>query len=172
MSDGPVKRVTLWVRDAERSLRIYRDALGLSVLEDKRLSGVGIARMIGLQSASLRIVHLATPGATHGWVGLYEIADDAPSAVAALPDPGGFPRYGQATVVVDIEAIRAAGGGAHSMQQVVAKLRATPGVRFITEPSEYIKTTPSEAMRAGRYGEMIFFDPDNIAVSLIDYAPL
>ena len=42
---GPVKRVTLWVRDADKSLRVYRDALGFSVLEDK-LQGYGELKRI------------------------------------------------------------------------------------------------------------------------------
>ena len=82
---GPVKRVTLWVRDIEAALRVYRDALGLVVVEDKALAGPSIARMVGLEQASLRIVHLAAPGMDHGWVGLYAISDTQPTALPALP---------------------------------------------------------------------------------------
>ena len=46
-----VKRTTLIVRDAERSLRFYRDVLGLTVWYDDQieLSGVGLAA--GLRTA-------------------------------------------------------------------------------------------------------------------------
>lgn len=159
---GPVKRVTLWVRDAERSLAVYRDALGLGVIEDKRLEGAAIARMVGLEWARLRIVHLAPAGATHGWVGLYEIRDARPVALEALPAPTGFPRYGQAVVVLDTTAMR----------EVLPRLRACPDVRFVTEPTEYVKSTPGDATPPGRYSEAIFFDPDGIPVSLIGYEPL
>ncbi len=158
---GPVKRVTLWVRDAEKSLRVYRDALGLAVLEDKELAGSAIGRMVGLDEASLRIVHLGYPGSTHGWVGLYEIRHSKPRQVSSLPAPGGFPRYGQATVVITTDR----------MQEVVGKLRDLKVV-FLTEPTEYIKTTPGDATPSGRYSEAIFFDPDDIPVSLIGYAAL
>jgi catechol 2,3-dioxygenase-like lactoylglutathione lyase family enzyme len=158
---GPVKRVTLWVRDAEASLAVYRDALGLQVIEDKRLAGAGIARMVGLEQASLRIVHLGAPGMAHGWVGLYAIADTAPAPMRELPRPDGFPRYGQATVVLDV----------HDMPAIVARLRATPGVRFVTEPTEYRKGTPGDATPPGLYREVIFFDPDGIPVSLIEFVP-
>lgn len=163
MGVGPVKRVTLWVRDAEKSLRVYRDALGLAVIEDKRLSGPAIARMVGLEQASLRIVHLAAPGADYGWIGLYEISATRPT-MSELQSPGGFPRYGQATVVVTTD----------SMASVVEKLRKTPQVRLITEPTEYVKSTstPGDATPPGRYSECIFFDPDDIPVSLMGYAPL
>jgi catechol 2,3-dioxygenase-like lactoylglutathione lyase family enzyme len=159
---GPVKRVTLWVRDAEASLAVYRDALGLAVLEDKQVEGPAIARMVGLEQARLRIVHLGPPGATHGWVGLYEISATAPRALAELPRPASFPQYGQATVVLSTER----------MTEIVARLRATAGVNFITEPTEYVKTTSGDATPPGRYSEAIFFDPDGIPVSLIGFAPL
>lgn len=158
---GPVKRVTLWVRDAGKSLRVYRDALGLSILEDKQVAGAAIGRMVGLDEATLRIVHLGYPGSTHGWVGLYQIKDARPHAVPALAKPGGFPRYGQATVVLTTER----------MPEIVARLRAQH-VRFLTEPTEYVKTTPGDATPPGRYSEAIFFDPDDIPVSLMGYSPL
>lgn len=157
---GPVKRVTLWVRDAEASLRVYRDALGLQVLEDKEIAGANIGRMVGLDEARLRIVHLGYPGSTHGWVGLYQIKAAKPAAVPALASPGGFPRYGQATVVITTDR----------MSEIVPKLRAL-SVNFLTEPTEYIKNTPGDATPPGRYSEAIFFDPDDIPVSLMGYSP-
>ncbi len=158
---GPVKRVTLWVRDVEASLRVYRDALGLAVIEDKVLAGASIARMVGLSQASLRIVHLAAPGMDHGWVGLYGISETQPSALPALPRPDGFPRYGQATIVLTVEG----------MPAIVARLRANPGVQFATEPTEYHKTTPGDVTPPGLYREVIFFDTDGIPVSLMEFVP-
>ncbi len=158
---GPVKRVTLWVRDIEASLRVYRDALGLGVIEDKSLSGAAIARMVGLSQASLRIMHLAAPGMEHGWIGLYAISGTQPTAMAALPTPEGFPRYGQATVVLEVQG----------MPAIVAQLRSTAGVRFMTEPTEYRKSTSGDATPPGLYREVIFFDPDGIPVSLMEYVP-
>ncbi len=162
MTAGPVKRVTLWVRDAERSLAVYRDALDLTVIEDKRLEGASIARMVGLDTAALRIVHLAHPYATHGWIGLYEISQTHPRAMESLPEPSGFPRYGQATIAISVLAVA----------ETVSRLRRIAGLRFITEPTEYVKTTAGDATPPGRYSEAIFFDPDNISVALMSYAPL
>lgn len=162
MSVGPLKRVTLWVRDIDASLALYRDALGLVVLEDKQLSGPQIARMVGLEQAQLRIVHLGAPGATHGWVGLYAITQTAPRPMTALPAPGGFPCYGQATLVFTTERFA----------QTVARLHALPQLQFITEPTEYVKTTAGDTTPPGHYSETIFLDPDGVPVSLIGYAPL
>lgn len=158
----PLKRATLWVRDVEASLALYRDALGLEVLEDKRVSGPQIARMIGLEQADLRIVHLGPSGSTHGWVGLYAITGTAPRPMAELPPPAGFPLYGQATLVFSTG----------QMGEAVARVRAVRGVRMLTEPTEYRKAEASEAMPAGHYSEAIFFDPDGIPVALSGYRPL
>jgi catechol 2,3-dioxygenase-like lactoylglutathione lyase family enzyme len=158
---GPVKRVTLWVRDVEAALRVYRDALGLAVVEDKALAGASIARMVGLEQASLRIVHLAAPGTDHGWVGLYAISDTRPTALPELPRPDGFPRYGQAAIVLTVE----------DMPAIVARLRVTAGVQFVTEPTEYRKATPGDATPPGLYREVIFFDTDGIPVSLMEFVP-
>jgi catechol 2,3-dioxygenase-like lactoylglutathione lyase family enzyme len=161
-SVGPLKRITLWVRDIDASLAVYRDALGLDVLEDKRLAGPQIARMVGLEQAELRIVHLGPAGSTQGWVGLYGIENTAPRAMAALPQADGFPRYGQATLVFSTGSLAA----------ILPRLRALATVRFITEPTEYVKTTPGDATPPGKYSEVIFFDPDGVPVSLMGYQPL
>jgi catechol 2,3-dioxygenase-like lactoylglutathione lyase family enzyme len=159
---GPIKRITLWVRDIEASLSVYRDALGLTVIEDKRLEGAAIGRMIGLDSAALRIVHLAPPGADHGWVGLYAISQTEPRPMAALQKPASFPMYGQATIVLPTT----------QMDAVVARLRALGTVTFVAGPTEYVKTTAGDVTPPGRYSEAIFFDPDGVPVSLMGYAPL
>ncbi len=162
MTVGPLKRVTLWVRDIDASLAVYRDALGLAVLEDKQLTGPQIARMVGLEEALLRIVHLGPAGSTDGWIGLYAITNTAPRPIAALPEPPGFPCYGQATLVFTTAQVAT----------LVGRLRKLPHVRFVTEPTEYVKSSPGEATPPGRYCEAIFLDPDGVPVSLIGYAPL
>jgi catechol 2,3-dioxygenase-like lactoylglutathione lyase family enzyme len=150
------------VRDIDRSLGVYRDALGLTVIEDKCLAGAAIARMVGLEQAALRVIHLAKAGTDYGWVGLYQITETQPVPMQALATPSGFPRYGQATIVFTTD----------SMSVDVERLRRAPGVRFVTEPTEYVKTAAGDATPAGRYSEAIFFDPDGIPVSLMGYAPL
>ena len=140
---------------------MYRDALGLAVIEDKLLEGDSIGRMVGRRQANLRIVHLAPPGVAHGWVGLYAIRDTQPTALPALPRPDGFPRYGQATIVLTVQ----------DMPAIVARLRATAGVQFVTEPTEYRKATPGDVTPPGLYREVIFFDTDGIPVSLMEYVP-
>ena len=157
----PLKRVTLWVRSAEASLRLYRDALGLEVIEDKVLAGPHLAKVVGLEEATLRIVHLAAPGATHGWVGLYELSAARPPVPELAPPPPDRPAYGQATIVFTTDRL----------PELLARVRGL-GLRFLTEPAEYVKTTAGDVTPPGRYSEAIFFDPDGVPVSLMGFAPL
>jgi catechol 2,3-dioxygenase-like lactoylglutathione lyase family enzyme len=156
---GAVQRVTLWVRDADRSLALYRDLLGLPVLEDKLVPGPYIGRMVGYEAAGLRIVHLGS--GSDGWVGLYELRDATPAPVDLPSPPAKQLARGQATVV-----FRATGVEALAERLVAA------GYRFLLPPASYIKETGSELFPAGRYVEAIFHDPDGIPVSLIEHQPL
>jgi catechol 2,3-dioxygenase-like lactoylglutathione lyase family enzyme len=155
---GPLQRVTLWVRDADRSLALYRDLLGLPVLEDKIVPGPYLGRMVGYESAGLRIVHLGT--GTHGWVGLYELRDASPAPVPLAAAPRGRLQPGQATVVLQ----------ARGLEALAAKLDAS-GYEFLLRPQAYVKESGTPLFPAGRYTEAIFFDPDGFPVSLIEYAP-
>lgn len=156
-----LKRVTLWVRDASRSLSLYRDVLGLEVLEDKTLSGPPIAQLVGLEHATMRIVHLGPSAATHGWVGLYEIRDTSPHPMSGLAPVAGFPLYGQSTLVFDVDDAAA----------YMPRLQTLAGVRVLSGPSGYRKSESSAAMPAGRYSELIFRDADGFLVSLLGFSP-
>lgn len=158
---APLKRVTLWVRELERALLLYRDALGLEVLEQKTLEGPAIARMVGLDQARLRIVHLGIAGADHGWIGLYEIGASSPRPMGEMPTAKGFPLYGQTTLVFDVADI----------DPIYARLGSIPGLEVLAGPTSYVKAEASAAMPAGRYSELIFRDPDGIIVSLLGYTP-
>jgi catechol 2,3-dioxygenase-like lactoylglutathione lyase family enzyme len=150
----PLKRVTLWVRDLARSLALYRDALGLEVLEEKQLQGPAIAKMVGLDEASLCIVHLGRPGEQHGWIGLYEIRDTAPKPMAATGGPRQFPLYGQATLVLETSRVA----------ELATKLAALDGVTIVAGPTAY-------ARGDGTFHELILLDPDGIPVSLMGFTP-
>lgn len=158
---GPVKRVTIWVRDIERSLALYRDLLGLEVIEDKTLAGPAIAGMVGYQDATMRMVHVGPSGTEYGWIGLYELRDARP-ATEPLPAPRADRLSpGQAAVVLTTTQIDA-----------IARDLDAQGYRFLLRPQGYVKPTDSPKMPAGRYTEMIFFDPDGIPVSIMGYEPL
>jgi catechol 2,3-dioxygenase-like lactoylglutathione lyase family enzyme len=156
---GPVKRVTVWCRDAERSLRLYRDILGLTVLEDKVVSGPEIARLAGLRDCRLRIIHLASGDSTCGWIGLYELSQADPMPEARAVPRGDRLSFGQPAVVLETP----------HLEEIVAQLERG-GYVFLTRPTSYRKQTGGP-LPAGRYTETMFFDPDGVLVALVGFEP-
>lgn len=158
---GPVKRVTIWVRDIERSLALYRDLLGLEIVEDKTLSGPAIMGMVGYQDGRMRMVHLAPAGADYGWIGLYALQGAQPAPDSLPPPRKDRLSYGQAAIVLTTSQIDAI---AHDLEE--------QGYEFLLRPQGYVKPTDSPKMPAGRYTEMIFLDPDGVPVSVMGYEPM
>jgi len=157
---GPVKRVTLWVRDIDASLALYRDLLGLQVIEDKVLEGAAVQALLGLESGRLRIVHLSADGQPQGWVGLYALTGARPAPPSLPePDPSRF-SYGQSVVVFETQR----------MDELLNLLRKG-GYRLLGAPIDYVKPSGTGPTPGGRYREVIFFDPDGIPVSLIQIGP-
>ena len=155
---SPLKRATIFCRDAEASLKLYRDILGFDVIEDKRVSGPAMGKMIGLDDVSMRILHLQSEDLDAGLIGLYEVTSDQ---VVSLPTPDkGKIQLGQVAVVMST----ADPGG------IAADLEAG-GYEFLTPPTKYVKEEDSDYMKAGTYTEMIFYDPDNVLVSILGFEP-
>jgi len=156
----PLKRMTIFNRDMEASLALYRDILGFDVIEDKVVSGPAIAGMIGLKDCTMRICHLQAGNSEDGLIGLYNVQD---------PDPGLPQMEVPSTTTVAYGATSVVLSSSHG-PEIYAKLKGH--YQFLTEPMEYVKAEDSEYMQAGRYIEMIFRDPDGVMVSIIGYRPL
>ena len=155
---SPLKRATIFCRDIEKSLSLYRDILGFTVAEDKTVAGPAMAKMIGLDDCSMHICHLQAQKSEDGLIGLYEItADDVPETT--LPPTGKIHR-GQVAVVVSTDQPDA----------IYADLEKA-GYPFLTLPTTYVKEEDSDYMKAGTYTEMIFYDPDGVLVSILGYKP-
>ena len=60
MTVSRVHHAGVTVADADRSLRFYRDLLGMKVLGDTRLSRADVAALLGADEIDLRIVDLDT----------------------------------------------------------------------------------------------------------------
>ncbi len=155
---SPLKRATIFCRDIEKSLALYRDILGFTVAEDKTVAGPAMAKMISLDDCSMHICHLQARNSEDGLIGLYEItADDVPETT---PPPPGIIHRGQVAVVVSTDEPDA----------IYADVEAA-GYPFLTPPTKYVKEEDSEYMKAGTYTEMIFYDPDGVLVSVLGYEP-
>jgi catechol 2,3-dioxygenase-like lactoylglutathione lyase family enzyme len=155
----PLKRASIFCRNIEESLALYRDILGFTVAEDKTVTGPAIAKMIGLEDCSMHICHLKAQNSEDGLIGLYEItADDLPETT--LPPIGKIHR-GQVALVVNTDA-----------PDDIYKDLESAGYSFLTLPTKYVKEIDTDYMKAGTYTEMIFYDPDGVLVSILGYEPL
>lgn len=155
---SPLKRATIFCRNIEKSLALYRDILGFTVAEDKTVAGPAMAKMIGLDDCSMHICHLQAQNSEDGLIGLYEVtADDVPETTVP---PQGKIHLGQVAVVVSTD----------KPDEVFKDLEAA-GYPFLTLPTKYVKEEDSDYMKAGTYTEMIFYDPDGVLVSILGFEP-
>jgi catechol 2,3-dioxygenase-like lactoylglutathione lyase family enzyme len=133
------------VSNLERSLGFYRDLLGLELVADEELAGEGLARVVGVPGARLRVVELKIDEAC-----LLELIE--------YHHPRGAPRLTSAS---------AADVGAHHFALAVDDLDAiherlsSAGIRFTTAPT----TIPSGLFAGTR--TTYCFDPDNLTVELV-----
>ena len=94
--------VSLFVRDADRSMRFYRDGLGFAILVDREFDGDWPA-LFGVESKRLRAVILGDPKRPHvGQVELVTFAEPVPDG-----PPPSAPATGTAILsfIVDLEAV-------------------------------------------------------------------
>jgi catechol 2,3-dioxygenase-like lactoylglutathione lyase family enzyme len=84
-----VKRTTLIVRDLERSLRFYRDILGMKILYRGDVTNPGASELAGMPCDALRMVVLEADNEPTGKVGLMQIVG-AGGALRAVPLGGGL----------------------------------------------------------------------------------
>lgn len=147
---SPIMRGSIITRDTDRALAIYRDILGLTVLEERILKGPMIGKVLGLGDCEIRTTYLTSGDAQTGLIGLFEVTKDRPPA---LPTPAARIHRGQPAFVFATQENRA----------ISADLKKA-GVRFICEPVDF--TSPR-----GTYIETIFLDADAIPVSIIQFTP-
>ena len=136
-------------------MAFYRDVIGLSVLEQKELTGPAIAGLVGFEDGRLRIAHLGQPGSSHGWVGLYELSGTRPPIQELAPPPRERVALGQTVIVfesADIEAVR----------RRLLETKCT----LLKEPSQYVRPA-RDGVPGARLIEILVFDPDDVLVSIM-----
>lgn len=151
---GPVdvRRVTLLVRDIERSLPLYRDALGLKVVYDQLIGG-GTDASGRKAPATIRLVLLRANDDFVGLIGLMQRLDETPPPA---PKRAALDRAhaGQPILVIN----------AADMESRFARIAAVPGVTVATAP------TPVEYPAAGGGTIAVLFsaiwDPDGFFVEI------
>jgi catechol 2,3-dioxygenase-like lactoylglutathione lyase family enzyme len=151
---GPVdvRRTTLIVRDIERSLAFYRDALGLRVVYDQAMTRPALPGAPASETRQMRLVLLRANDDYVGVIGLLEYT--APR----LPDPpNGAERPGIGEVILVINAA--------DLDQRFERVRATPGVRVASEPQ--LTTYPAPDGRGSiEVRVSAVWDPDGYFIEL------
>ena len=88
MNIAPLARATIFVRDIDESLKLYRDILGLRPMFDNYWSGEGINAIQGTEGVELRATVLMAGESVMGNLGVYQIHKDptTPPAPQQTPD--------------------------------------------------------------------------------------
>ncbi len=148
---GPVdvRRVTLVVRDIDRSLPLYRDALGLTVVYDQKI-GAGKAPDGTPTPATIRLVLLRANDDFVGLIGLMQRLNDAPPP----PDPPAKARAGQSIVVINVK----------DLETRFAKIERVPGVKISSAPTPIEYPGPNGGTIPVLFSAI--WDPDGFFVEL------
>lgn len=148
-----IRRLTILVRDMDRSLALYRDVLGLKVNYDAEITVSGVALPAGVPGNRTRLVLLNGNDPWIGWIGLMQYLDP-PLPDADRPYPTRLGAGGHVLVVNTDDAVRRC-----------AMAKAVPGTHFTAEPRLQVY--------AGRNGGpdirvmgCNFFDPDGTFIEL------
>lgn len=149
---GPLARASIFVRDTSASLALYRDVLGLDVVDARELAGPGIGAMLGLGDCTIRVTYLSAEGSDIARIGLFEIIG---GGVPELPRPSPASIHrGQVALVMDSPHI----------PDIHRRLKAA-NTRFLCEPATI------RGSKGGLFHEFLFHDPDGIVVDLIRFEP-
>ncbi len=133
----------LTVRDLDRSLAFYRDALGMETVFEQEKEGGYLAAIVGYPGAHVRMAHLAFPGDSHR-LELFQYLEPEPRGAPGEPRDLGITHV--CLMVEDIEALH-------------ERLREA-GVDFYSDP--VLVDTGANAGGVGVY----LRDPDGITLEL------
>ena len=147
-----VRRVTIIVRDMERSLKLYRDVVGLKVNYDTMVETSGVALPAGVPGAKARLVLLNANDPFVGWIGLMQWTDPK------LEGPVDYPKrmtFGGTVIVMNTDDVDGRCAAA-------AKL---PGVTQTALPrmQEYPGRNGAPPIHVKGCN---FFDPDGVLIEM------
>ena len=154
----PVSRITLFCRDLEKSLALYRDILGFEEVENKTIQTKAFNELMNIsdENCFVRISYLQSERSDHGLIALFEINSselDKNQSIQATQI-----QYGQSVIVLSTK----------DHKKIYRELKKKD-YTFLVEPTEYEKLEDSEYIKAGLYKEMSFYDPDGFLINLIEY---
>ena len=151
---GPVdlRRTTLIVRDVDRALAFYRDALGLKVVYDQVITR---PPRPGDPAEVDRKMRLALLRANDDFVGVIGLLEYTSPRLEDRPNFAERPGIGEVILVIN----------ATDLDQRFERVRATPGVRIASEPQ--LTTYPApDGEGSIRVRVSAVWDPDGYFVEL------
>ncbi len=147
---APLARATIFVRDIEASLKLYRDILGLKPMFDNTWKGKGINMIMGTDGKELRAVVLMAGESTLGNLGIYQLYKE--KGTPPPPPRGTDTRIGDVAVVFPTNDIWA-----------LTKKIQDAGYEMISPPVSLIERPEYEVQPV----EMMFRDADGVLVNLV-----
>lgn len=150
--DVDLRRTTLVVRDIDRSLAFYRDALGMRVIYDRVIRTPRDAPSDEAAERSLRLVFLRANDDFVGVLGLLQYVKPVKPAMHQGAEP-----FTPGSIVLLFNTAE--------VERKFARARLTPGVRVVSEPTE---TAYPSYDGKGTIPVMVsvLTDPDGFAVEL------
>jgi catechol 2,3-dioxygenase-like lactoylglutathione lyase family enzyme len=120
-----LRRTTLVVKDIEKSLALYRDALGMTVEYDQEITSPGLSMRHGADGQNRsRLVLLSANDDYIGMLGLWQFLDQTDRDRAA-PDAADF-TPGEIVLLFNTK----------TLDETFAAAAASPGVRVVGTPKE------------------------------------
>ena len=155
---SPVSRVTLFCRDIEKSLALYRDILGFEEIENKSIQSKEFNELMNIndEHCFVRISYLQSERSDHGLIALFEVNSSKLDKNQSIQNKS--IQYGQSVIVISTK----------DHQKIYQELKKKD-YTFLVEPTEYKKSEDNDYIKAGLYKEMSFYDPDGFLINLIEY---
>ncbi|MDX2222480.1 MAG: VOC family protein [Rhodospirillaceae bacterium] len=147
---APMARATIFVRDLETSLKLYRDILGLKPMFDNYWKGKGINAIMGTEGLDLHATVLMAGTSVVGNIGLYQLHNE--KSAPPPPPRGTDTRTGDVAVIFPTNDI----WGLTRKIEAAGYEIISPPVTLITRPG--MKQQPLE---------MMFRDADGVLVNLV-----
>jgi len=145
------RRTTLIVRDIDKSLALYRDALGMTVYYDQELTSPRLQRKGSDGVNRSRLVLLKANDGFVGLLGLWQFLDGPKP-----PPPPAKPEFAPNEIVVLFNA--------DDLETRFEKVRTTPGVRIMSEPT--LRAYPGPNATEIKVMVSMLTDPDGHVVEL------
>ena len=144
----PMLRASVFVRDIDESLKLYRDILGLKPRIERVLEGDEVNAVLGTRGKTVRVAILQSGDTLVGNVGLFSfVCDTSPP-----PEPRSEVRTGDTAFIFITTDIRGL------FQQV-----RDAGYAIVSPPMVLFPDPEAEEQDQ----EMLFFDADGVGINLI-----